>query len=64
MPFDERSRGFFSFLAYFTELEDTTDSDLILLLDEPGLSLHGRAQRHSAECASGTRSGPARPAGQ
>lgn len=47
VPFDERSRGFvwfFSFLAYFTELEDTIDGDLILLLDEPGLSLHGRAQ--------------------
>ena len=48
VPFDERSRGFvwfFSFLAYFTELEDADDdTDLILLLDEPGLSLHGRAQ--------------------
>lgn len=47
VPFDERSRGFvwfFSFLAYFTELEAAADQDLILLLDEPGLSLHGRAQ--------------------
>jgi predicted ATPase len=47
VPFDERSRGFvwfFSFLAYFTNLEQTNDSDLILLLDEPGLSLHARAQ--------------------
>ncbi|MFB9902861.1 ATP-dependent nuclease [Allokutzneria oryzae] len=47
VPFDERSRGFvwfFSFLAYFTELEQEADQDLILLLDEPGLSLHGRAQ--------------------
>ncbi len=46
VPFDERSRGFvwfFSFLAYFTELEETA-GELILLLDEPGLSLHGRAQ--------------------
>jgi hypothetical protein len=46
VPFAERSRGFvwfFSFLAYFNELEDT-EGDLILLLDEPGLSLHGRAQ--------------------
>jgi hypothetical protein len=34
---------FFSFLAYFRELEQT-DGDLVLLLDEPGLSLHGRAQ--------------------
>lgn len=47
VPFDERSRGFvwfFSFLAYFNELEGAGSSDLILLLDEPGLSLHGRAQ--------------------
>ena len=47
VPFDERSRGFvwfFSFLAYFTELESEAQQDLILLLDEPGLSLHGRAQ--------------------
>ncbi|GAA3224687.1 hypothetical protein GCM10017691_12910 [Pseudonocardia petroleophila] len=47
VPFDERSRGFvwfFSFLAYFTELEEAQDTDLVLLLDEPGLSLHGRAQ--------------------
>lgn len=47
VPFDERSRGFvwfFSFLAYFTNREQTSDTDLILLLDEPGLSLHARAQ--------------------
>lgn len=47
VPFDERSRGFvwfFSFLAYFTNLEQNSDSELILLLDEPGLSLHARAQ--------------------
>lgn len=47
VPFDERSRGFvwfFSFLAYFNKLEEAEDNDLILLLDEPGLSLHGRAQ--------------------
>jgi predicted ATP-dependent endonuclease of OLD family len=47
VPFDERSRGFvwfFSFLAYFTSLEENSQSDLILLLDEPGLSLHARAQ--------------------
>ncbi|MFF7893884.1 ATP-dependent endonuclease [Streptomyces sp. NPDC007907] len=47
VPFDDRSRGFvwfFSFLAYFNELEDARTTDLILLLDEPGLSLHGRAQ--------------------
>ena len=47
VPFDERSRGFvwfFSFLAYFNELEET-GGELVLLLDEPGLSLHGRAQQ-------------------
>jgi len=35
---------FFSFLAYFNEIEEAQTSNLILLLDEPGLSLHGRAQ--------------------
>jgi len=48
VPFDERSRGFvwfFSFLAYFSELEEGQTSNLIVLLDEPGLSLHARAQQ-------------------
>ncbi len=48
VPFDERSRGFvwfFSFLAYFSKLEEGRTSNLILLLDEPGLSLHARAQQ-------------------
>lgn len=47
VPFDERSRGFvwfFSFLAYFSELEDQAKQPLVLLLDEPGLSLHATAQ--------------------
>lgn len=47
VPLDERSRGFiwfFSFLAYFNRIEETEGSNLILLLDEPGLSLHARAQ--------------------
>ena len=42
-----RSRGFvwfFSFLAWFSQQEDS-GSKLILLLDEPGLFLHARAQR-------------------
>ena len=42
---DRRSTGFrwfVSFLASFLEFEQ--DSNLILLLDEPGLSLHARAQ--------------------
>ena len=48
VPFDERSRGFvwfFSFLAYFSQLEEGQTSNLIVLLDEPGLSLHARAQQ-------------------
>lgn len=47
VPFDERSRGFvwfFSFLAYFSAIEEESSSPLILLLDEPGLNLHARAQ--------------------
>ncbi len=47
VPFDERSKGFvwfFSFFAYFSELEPEGDEDVILLLDEPGLSLHATAQ--------------------
>lgn len=47
VPFDERSRGFvwfFSFLAYFSKLESESTQPLILLLDEPGLSLHATAQ--------------------
>lgn len=47
VPFDERSRGFvwfFSFLAYFSELENQAEQPLVLLLDEPGLSLHATAQ--------------------
>lgn len=47
VPFDERSRGFvwfFSFLAYFTHLEENEQQQLILLLDEPGLNLHATAQ--------------------
>jgi AAA15 family ATPase/GTPase len=46
VPFDERSRGFvwfFSFFAYFSDLQADAGS-LILLLDEPGLSLHAKAQ--------------------
>lgn len=41
-----RSRGFvwfFSFLAWYSA-EKKKDEALVLLLDEPGLSLHGRAQ--------------------
>jgi len=41
-----RSRGFvwfFSFLAWYSELKEN-NTPLILLLDEPGLSLHAQAQ--------------------
>ena len=46
VPFDERSRGFvwfFSFLTYFSNLEERTN-DLVLLLDEPGTNLHAMGQ--------------------
>jgi AAA ATPase domain len=45
---DQRSRGFvwfFSFLVYFSELEQDGERELILLLDESGLGLHATAQR-------------------
>ncbi len=45
-PFSERSAGFvwfFSFLVKFAQVKDEK-SPVILLLDEPGLTLHGTAQ--------------------
>lgn len=45
--FSTRSAGFqwfFSFLAAFSIYQDSTDR-VVVLLDEPGLSLHGEAQR-------------------
>lgn len=47
VPFDERSAGFvwfFSFLVMFSQVRRTHGDDLIILLDEPGLSLHAKAQ--------------------
>lgn len=47
VPFDDRSTGFvwfFSFLALFSQVKKRHAGKLILLLDEPGLSLHGKAQ--------------------
>ena len=53
-PFRQRSRGFiwfFSFLVWFDSVQhqldpgQTAGRDLILLLDEPGLSLHALAQQ-------------------
>ena len=46
LPIGSRSRGFvwfFSFLAWYANLRSNRDN-LILLLDEPGLSLHAKAQ--------------------
>lgn len=53
-PFDQRSRGFiwfFSFLVWFDSVQAqlsssgvSSQSSLILLLDEPGLALHALAQ--------------------
>jgi len=48
VPIDEGSHGFrwfFSFLVYFTRIQDIhEDDDLVLLLDEPGSALHALAQ--------------------
>ncbi len=47
VPFDDRSKGFvwfFSFLTYFSRIEEEEECDLVLLLDEPGLNLHALAQ--------------------
>ena len=46
VPLSERSAGFvwfFSFLSQFKQLKKTTGNSIILL-DEPGLTLHGKAQ--------------------
>ena len=48
VPFDERSRGFvwfFSFLTYFSNLEEEMTNNLVLLLDEPGTNLHAMGQQ-------------------
>jgi predicted ATP-dependent endonuclease of OLD family len=46
LPLSERSAGFvwfFSFLAQFKQLKKT-ENNAVILLDEPGLTLHGKAQ--------------------
>ena len=46
-PFDQRSAGFvwfFSFLVWFGQIQKQYGKDLIILLDEPGLTLHATAQ--------------------
>lgn len=47
LPLESRSKGFkyfFSFMVWFSKIQEDEDVDYILLLDEPGLSLHGTAQ--------------------
>ena len=47
VPFSERSAGFiwfFSFLVKFAQIRKT-QGNVIILLDEPGLTLHGTAQK-------------------
>jgi predicted ATP-dependent endonuclease of OLD family len=47
LPLRNRSKGFvwfFSFLVWFSKLQGKKDDKYILLLDEPGLSLHAAAQ--------------------
>ncbi|NAY93383.1 AAA family ATPase [Muricauda sp. JGD-17] len=47
LPLDRRSKGFnwfFSFIIWFSKIQSDSDSDYILLLDEPGLNLHASAQ--------------------
>ena len=48
VSFDERSAGFiwyFSFFVWFSYMEEMYGNRLIILLDEPGVSLHGAAQQ-------------------
>ena len=45
--FDERSTGFiwfFSFLVWFSQIKKNYGKNLFILLDEPGLALHAKAQ--------------------
>jgi predicted ATPase len=47
VSFDERSRGFvwfFSFLVLFSQVKKTHGDNVVILLDEPGVSLHAKAQ--------------------
>ncbi len=47
VPFDDRSTGFiwfFSFLVWFSQIRKQYGEELVIMLDEPGLSLHASAQ--------------------
>lgn len=49
VDFDDRSAGFvwfFSFLVFFSQVKKIHGDNVVLLLDEPGLSLHAKAQAH------------------
>ncbi|MDE2776116.1 MAG: AAA family ATPase [Chloroflexota bacterium] len=48
LPLASRSRGFnwfFSFLVWFSKIQEDRNNQYILLLDEPGLNLHASAQK-------------------
>lgn len=47
LPLSNRSKGFnwfFSFIVWFSRIQEDKDNQYILLLDEPGLNLHAAAQ--------------------
>jgi predicted ATP-dependent endonuclease of OLD family len=47
LNFDERSTGFawfFSFLVWFSQVKKTFGENLFILLDDPGIGLHAKAQ--------------------
>ena len=47
LPLSKRSKGFnwfFSFIVWFSRIQEDQENNYILLLDEPGLSLHAAAQ--------------------
>jgi len=47
LNFDERSTGFawfFSFLVWFSQVKKTFGNNLFILLDDPGIGLHAKAQ--------------------
>lgn len=47
LPLKNRSKGFnwfFSFIVWFSKIQDDKNNNFILLLDEPGLNLHASAQ--------------------
>lgn len=49
LPLNKRSKGFnwfFSFFVWFKKIQEDTDNQYILLLDEPGLNLHAMAQEN------------------